>query len=383
MKKSELTWLSGHFVMPAVIGLGLLLSAGAIAPPDGGVPHFLVSSFEGMGGLTDPYEQYVAWDVSLDGKTVVGNKGDRAFVWNEIGGLELLPVVTLPYMASGCNGISADGTIAAGSVLDDMAGQPACRWTKENGAWSLEVLGDLAGGTSGSHAYAMTPDGQVLAGFVNSASGTEAARWTRSPEGTWAIQYLGDFAGGDFGSEAYGCSSDGSVIVGRGSIKDGARAFRWTEGTGLVDLGVVGKRKFAAAWGCSADGSVVVGEVFTTRGRDEVAFRWTLGQGMVSLGVLPGGKTSEADAVSADGSIIVGGSSTKRDGVRAFIWDATSGMRCLEDVLAAHGAAPPSGWKLLYANGVATPEAGVVVVVGKAFNPQGDTEAWRAVIVGY
>jgi len=147
----------------------------------------------------------------------------------------------------------------------------------------------------------------------------------------------------------------------------------------MKDLGVVGKRKYSAAWGCSADGSVVVGETASSS-RDEVAFRWTAVTGMVSLGVLPGGKVSEADAVSPDGSIVVGGSSTRNDGMRAFIWDAANGMRRVEDVLAAHNVFPPAGWKLLYANGIATPMPGTIVLVGLGIDPAGQTEAWRAVI---
>jgi len=173
---------------------------------------------------------------------------------------------------------------------------------------------------------------------------------------------------------------DGSVVIGKGSITGGYRAFRWTSVTGMKDLGVVGKRKYSAAWGCSSDGSVVVGETASSS-RDEVAFRWTAATGMISLGVLPGGKVSEADAVSPDGSIVVGGSSTRTDGMRAFIWDATNGMRRIEDFLAAHNVFPPTGWRLLYANGIAIPTPGTVVLVGVGFNPAGQTEAWRAVIV--
>lgn len=58
-------------------------------------------------------------------------------------------------------------------------------------------------------------------------------------------------------------------------------------------------------------------------------------------------------------------------------------MRRLEDVLAAHNVFPPAGWRLVYANGIATPEPGVIVIVGLGFNPDGTTEAWRAVMVNY
>ncbi len=54
---------------------------------------------------------------------------------------------------------------------------------------------------------------------------------------------------------------------------------------------------------------------------------------MIALGDLPGGTfESEAHACTADGSVVVGHATTDR-GRTAFIWDATHGMRSLEDML--------------------------------------------------
>ncbi len=150
----------------------------------------------------------------------------------------------------------------------------------------------------------------------------------------------------------------------------------------MVNLGVIGTRKWSEASGCSADGSVVVGHTSGDFGRDQVAFRWTPGAGMASLGILPGGKTSDAFAVSPDGSIVVGMASTRREGNKAIIWDAMNGMRRIDQILAGQGVSI-GGWDLLRADAVATPAPGIVVVTGKGFNPQGYAEAWRAVIVGY
>jgi hypothetical protein len=55
-------------------------------------------------------------------------------------------------------------------------------------------------------------------------------------------------------------------------------------------------------------------------------------------------------------------------------------MRLVKDVLAAHNVFPPSGWVLLCANGVTITPVGETVIVGVGFNPNGQTEAWRAVI---
>jgi len=360
-----------------LMGIGLVFSAGAVAPPAGQVPS---GSFQALGCPDPDYFYSSAFDVSLDGATVVGNTGQLGFVWKESTGSVALPGVN-GIVSSAAEGVSSDGMIVAGSVytLPGGQGQETCRWTLVEGQWVPETLGDLAGGEYRSFGRSMSPDGNVIVGRAGSVLGAEACRWTLT-EGTWVIQGLGDIAGGSYESEAFGCSVDGSVVIGRGSITGGYRAFRWTSATGMKDLGVVGKRKYSAAWGCSSDGSVVVGETASSS-RDEVAFRWTAATGMVGLGVLPGGKVSEADAVSPDGSIVVGGSSTRTDGMRAFIWDATNGMRRIEDFLAAHNVFPPTGWRLLYANGIAIPTPGTVVLVGVGFNPAGQTEAWRAVIV--
>jgi probable HAF family extracellular repeat protein len=277
------------------------------------------------------------------------------------------------------DGITFDGSIIAGHC-NGASGTEACIWTLVDGQWMPQGLGDLPGGDFNSFAYHITPDGKVVVGDGSSDKGydAEACRWTFDGS-VWIPQGLGDLPGGDYWSQALGCSADGSVVVGRSRIKNGARAFRWTAAKGIVNLGVVARRKFSAAWGCSADGNVVIGESFSVQGKDEVAFRWTAASGMVGLGDLPGGISfSEADGVSADGSIVVGGSGTA-NGVEAFIWDAANGMRRLADVLSANGVSVPLGWTLQYANSV-TIYSGMITIAGVGTNPDGNTEAWRAVI---
>jgi probable HAF family extracellular repeat protein len=358
------------------MGVGLVFSAGAvIAPPEGQVPS---GSFQAL-GCPDPDDFYSsAYDVSLDGTTVVGNTGQLGFVWKESTGSVALPGVV--GIASAAEGVSSDGMIVAGSVytLPNGQGQETCRWTLVEGQWVPKPLGDLAGGEYRSYGRSMSPDGNVIVGRAGSVLGAEACRWTLT-EGTWVLKGLGDLAGGNYQSEAYGCSVDGSVVIGWGSINGGSRAFRWTSATGMKDLGIVGNRKWSVAWGCSKDGSVVVGTTYTTVTKDGVAFRWTPATGMVSLGVLSGAKTSEAWATSPDGSIVVGGIIAGK-GKSAFIWDAANGMRRVIDVLAAHNVFPPAGWVLVWANGVTVTPAGEVVIVGVGFNPSKKTEAWRAVI---
>jgi len=381
MKRKDLISVWGLFLVLVFVGIGLVFSAGAVAPPSTGQDP-VVSSFQALGSLFSGADfQSNPWDVSVDGTTVVGNSGPMAFHWTKATGMVALPGHPSSPGNSGGDGVSADGAIAAGSVYAEL-GQEACRWTQQEIegklVWVPEFLGDLNGGSYFSIGYGMSYDGNVVVGLSSSAKGTEACRWTLV-EGTWVPQGLGDLPGGTFGSEAYGCSADGSVVVGDSAIKNGWRAFRWTEATGMVDLGVVSRRKWGAAYGCSGDGFVVVGESFANRGRDEVAFRWTQETGMVGLGDLPGGKTlSEAEATNYDGSIVVGWSTTAR-GMEAFIWDADNGIRSVEEVLKTKGIFVPEGWVLKAASGV-TSVAGVVTVVGSALRPDGYTEAWRAVI---
>lgn len=377
-----------------VMGIGLVFSAGAVAPPlaqegpDG-------SSFTPLGSLYTGAEFHSQpWDVSADGTAVVGNTGGLAFHWTEATQMVELPSILGPGRGSGGDGVSSDGSKAAGTTSGQGGGE-ACRWSwvvdeYGQGTWVAEGLGDLEGGSYDSVGYAMSANGDIVVGFGNSNRGQEACRWTWIPDpvnggGIWNLEGLGDLPGGNFGSEAYGCSADGSVVVGDSAIRNGWRAFRWTKETGMKDLGVVGNRKWGVAFGCSGNGLVVVGESFANRGRDEVAFRWTQETGMVGLGDLPGGKAlSEAEATNYDGSIVVGWSQTAR-GMEAFIWDSQNKMRSLENVLATKNIFIPTGWRLRAAGGV-TSNAGVVTIVGTAVYTVDSiqyTQGFRAVIADY
>ncbi|MCP5069648.1 MAG: hypothetical protein GY946_24035 [bacterium] len=125
------------------------------------------------------------------------------------------------------------------------------------------------------------------------------------------------------------------------------------------------------ATGVSADGSVVVGG--STSGAGSQAFRWTQDGGMVGLGYIPGGHASAATGVSTDGSAVVGGSETG-----AFIWDSTSGMQELDQVLSAQGLDLTS-WSLDEARAIS---GDGLTIVGNGTNPSGEREAWIAVLPG-
>jgi probable HAF family extracellular repeat protein len=144
----------------------------------------------------------------------------------------------------------------------------------------------------------------------------------------------------------------------------------------MVGLGFLPGGFGSQASDVAADGSVVVGVAY--HGLGDEAFLWTSGGGMVGLGDLPGGNfSSRAHAVSADGSTVVGESMIGFQGEEAaFIWDATHGMRPLDQVLTGLGV-DLTGWTLRQALDIS---ADGRAIAGVGINPSGQTEAWLAVL---
>ena len=233
------------------------------------------------------------------------------------------------------NGVSADGLVVVGTVtgFPSVLGHQACRWTCDGG---LEALGDLPGGSLYSQGLGISADGSVVVGTgrtdspdKNLYNHVQAARWTSAGSG----QDLGDLPNGPPRSEAYDVSADGSVVVGYATSSLTLRAFRWTAQTGMQDLGPANEAKFSCARGVSADGSVVVGYARSPNASGSIeyheAFLWTAIAGMTLLGDLPGGSFgSEGLAVSADGSAVVG-QSPSEIGMQAFRWTESGGMEGL------------------------------------------------------
>jgi len=98
---------------------------------------------------------------------------------------------------------------------------------------------------------------------------------------------------------------------------------------------------------------------------------------MIGLGDLPGGDyASRALGVSGDGSVVVG-RGTSALGYEAFVWNPDDGMRALKDVLEDDYRLDLTGWTLTSANDVSSDG---LTVVGDGINPEGNQEAWIAVI---
>jgi hypothetical protein len=102
--------------------------------------------------------------------------------------------------------------------------------------------------------------------------------------------------------------------------------------------------------------------------------RWKNGVAQ-SLGALPGApKEGVARSCNRDGSIVVGEARSSA-GSRAYIWDATNGMRELRAVLISDYGLNLTGWTLISAQGI-TPDGNVIV--GTGVNPAGANEGWIA-----
>ena len=340
----------------------------------GVAPSALAASFRGLGDLPGGSFSSAAYDISADGKVIVGSaastNGTEAFRWTAATGMVGLGDLSGGTFSSFASAVSADGSVVVGHSRSS-SGNEAFRWTQATG---MVGLGDLPGGSFYSFASGVSADGQVVVGSGTSAlSGTrdEAFRWTA----TNGMVALGDLPGGNYSSTAWAVSADGSVIVGSSGIANGNEAFRWTAATGMVGLGDLAGGGFnSIAYGISADGSTVVGYGSPDTSWTHEVFRWTAASGMVGLGFLPCDTWTIARAVSADGSIIVGDPQTSSY-TCVFIWDAQHGLRELQSVLSSDYGLNLSGWQLGRATAI-TPDGNVIVGYGS--NPAGNTEAWIA-----
>ncbi|HVP13337.1 MAG TPA: PEP-CTERM sorting domain-containing protein [Phycisphaerae bacterium] len=349
-------------------------------------------SFAGLGDLPGGAFGSSAMGVSADGSVVVGASysatgWSEAFRWQNgvMAGLGFLPDDD-PNPFSGANAVSADGSVIAGSGSSSAdRGNEPFRW--EGG--TLVSIGRIPGPWQNMHiSTGISADGSRIVGFGEGTIGDRTQAWLWH-DGT--MMGLGTLTGqpdrpGAM-SLAWGVSGDGAVVVGESESSDGYQAFRWSDGV-MTGLGFLRASPFPSPDGdlyplsyaraVSFDGSVIVGagtsDASGPDGRE--AFRWVDGA-MTGLGDLPGGAFfSDATAVSADGSVIVGQGATDASNV-PFVWDSAHGMRGLQSVLTEELGLDLGGWTLTYAKGIS---ADGTVIVGTGINPNGDNEAFRAVL---
>jgi len=348
----------------AITALAALASSAAIASA---AP---TPSFMGLGTTSTCRFPTVAFGVSADGSTVVGrcqnNTGNGQFIafrWTEDTGLETLGDLPGGELTSAAVAVSADGSIVVGGSSSTLGTQSeAFRWTAQTG---LVPLGDLPGGSYFSAATDVSADGSVVVGFSTSdLPNSEAFRWT-AQDGMVGL--------GAARSSARAVSTDGSVIV--GDIGSLVRPFRWTAQSGLVNLGLPsGGAIQATAQDVSSDGNMIVGAGIKPSG-DAYAYVWREGSGFQNLETLSGDTISVAREVSADGNRIVGYS--RRADFRAVLWDGAYGSRDLRQWLVNDFGLDLTGWLLTDAYAISSDGN---TIVGVGINPQGEDEAFRAVI---
>ena len=313
--------------------------------------------------------------VSADGSTVVGRgtSGNRteAFVYTAGSGITGLGVLAGGSFLSTANGVSADGSTVVGQS-GSANGPEAFVYTAGSG---IAGLGDLAGGSFDSAAFGVSADGSTVVGRGTSANGQEAFVYTAGS----GMTGLGDLEGGIFDSDAFGVSADGSTVVGRGNSANGFEAFvytgRFRDDRPWGDL--EGGNFNSIALDVSADGSTVVGRGNLSQ-RFSRRFVYTAGSGMTGLGDLEGGNfNSSAVGVSADGSTVVGRGESA-NGFEAFVYDAAEGIRSVRELLEELGQGDQlTGWTLDFPRGIS---ADGLTIVGEGTNPDGNFEAWIAVI---
>jgi len=342
-------------------------------------------------GVPDGTYRSFAYDISADGKVVVGFArvqsdypfDSRGFLWTRDRGFILLNnpggVYSEPWA------ISQDGLTMVGGRWR-LGGAPfdATQWTLAGGPLDL---GLPVGGNVVPLALDVSYDGSVIVGF---RSDVQAFIWRRDS----GLTYPGTLGGNQ--SRALGVSANGSIVVGWALDNNGKRrAFRWTQQDGMRSLGTTivfgGDELYqfdqSEALGISPDGNVIVGIAYDDRNA-AIGFRNILQSGRrvnISLGNPPAGFTGVYPRrTNQDGSIIVG-SMRKRDGTfRAMRWTQAGG---LEDLNVTYASLLEEGDLLVEAFDI-TPDGRYIVGWGvKDVTPRGLSdggfrrEVWQGFIL--
>jgi len=334
------------------------------------------ASFQGL-GFNGPFGGWPS--LSADGSTVL----DGNVLWTPGNG-QILGAPTI-FMGTG---LSSNGTVLSVAVN----GVLPYRWTQQTGLQPIPLIppNDVLG-ESGPVSIPL-----FISGDGNTITGLDALagifRWT--PSGTsLLIPAQGTLSGVTYYSIAslIGASSDGNHMVGElapqlfNGSPFGGDLFRWDNGLLSVLPADTGSDGYSAT-AISPDGSVVVGTEFTNLQEPSEAdqdFMWGP-TGVQTFGPVFNAQQSLAPFASSNaGTTIVGdesGFSASPHDVVAMIWDATNGVRVLQDVLTTQyglGSAL-AGWQLTAASGI-TPDGNTIVGIGT--DPQGNAEDWIARLV--
>lgn len=351
------------------------------------------AEFFGLGDLAGGRFVSNGHDITSDGSSVVGLSRSQSgiqsqvFRWNSsdgIVGLNYIAPDGIPYdiergsatrvfiLSNGDTmAVGGEQTLVGDTVEETYLTYEALKWTDGIG---ITPLADLNGGIVYSYAYGASKDGATVVGTSRSQSGDKPVRWNENG-GVTALT-------NNYNGSAFAASNDGSVIVGVAEIEfppflgrpPRQEAFRWTASGGFSLLGTLAdtsgipnelRSDESVALAVSADGSTIVGQSDSTSAGNATAFVWTPSTGMIEI------DGTIATAVSGDGAVVVG-----RGQGELFIWESDFGARNLRQVLTLQGA-DVDGWELLAANSISYSGAHIV---GRGINPDGNEEAWIAVL---
>lgn len=290
------------------------------------------------------------WDVSTDGKVVVGNidqdAGRRAFQWTRDGGVSELASPEADVIVRAVR-VSGDGTTIFGSV--DSAGY---RWST--------TLGD--GFFGASNTRDVTYDGTTTVVASNEAFVRQVGE---TPEYyVWPIP-------GDGEVEVFEANPDASTIVGH-QVTDSNQTFplRWNEQRGFDEPG----KEFADLSGftaidVSADGQTVMIRS-GLRGGGGFTYLWNDTTGLTTVSA----NEWRLNAMDDSGRLLAGGASSG-----GVIWDENHGFRDLQSLLETKfGLADDlDGWYLLE---VMELSGDGRTFVGRGLDPAGRKSAWVATI---
>jgi uncharacterized membrane protein len=362
----------------ACIGLPVLVAPSiALAEP----------IFEGLGDLPGGFYDSRASAISEDGVAVAGMSwseapdwdngplGFEAIRWDEDTGIQRLG--GLPERPdSQALDVTASGAVVVGWArwANNASEARAFRWTAVEGMADLGVFSSDVGL---SIAAAVSSDGNTIVGRTREgiAGVDQAFRW-RPATGMQRLTGMPSSPA----SVASDISADGSVIVGC----LGNEAYRWTEALGPELIGPVDAVLAEARdVSVSGDGSTIVGSALEAgTSEPRIGFRWTTAQGFVFLPVPSFAREVNPQAVSYDGSVVVGYTVDDNEyyWVRPFIWDESTGIRNLKDVLIQeYGVCEVAAWSLGFVRDVSADGRSIV---GTGVNPEGNREAWLVRLPG-
>jgi hypothetical protein len=346
--------------------------------------------FHGLGDLPDGSVQSTVSDVSANGSVVVGSGTDgaglRAVRWTPTGGMAAL---------EGANG-TALGVSPSGSFITGAVAAPSSYGRYSAALWnngSLSILSrgyDITTCTSQStpdvvwleSGSAVTDSGKVVGSVLDCGTGKHMGFLWNGTVSTLSSSVLSSIG------------SDGLSSIGTTTLP---KMYAWGVLYG-ADPRVAGtKLAHPEPFYCpslnpicqtapsemSFDGQVIVGTATVPPSTDfGIPTRWTTDGRGTSLPKHPA-DAQRCQALGVNGnataeSAVVVGSCTTNGNERAVLW--RNGIaQTIEAALSLEGVTVTAGWRLLSAKAASSDGR---VIVGNGLNPNGETEAWRAVLPG-